>query len=279
MTLRRVGRVVACVVLSAMLSAPAWAQSADLLPGVSAPWSAKLWTLTIGANLSGQPAFEGIKTDKFGAIPIFSLGPAGGSSEKFRGPLDSASIALFDYQGFSAGPAANSTSSRKAARFSELNGLDDVKTTYEIGGFVQYFPADWFRLRSEILRGFGGQTGVTAHFSADVLVPVSQHLTFSGGPRYTLESTAATAPYFSVDAVQSAASGLPVFDAKGGSHSAGAGAQIRYQFDPKWEAHAYVEYDRLLGDAASSPLVAERGSPNQFSFGIGASYSFDFRLP
>jgi len=277
MTMRWVGPVVG--VMIATWSAPASAQSTSLWPGFTAPWSAKLWTLTVGANLSGQPAFEGSKTERFGAVPILSLGPAGGSNEKFRGPLDSSSIALFDYQGFSAGPAASSISSRKESRFSELNGLGDVKSAIEIGGFMQYFPTDWFRLRSEVLRGIRGETGITAHFSADVLLPVSQHLTFSAGPRYTLESTAATSPYFSVNQLQSAASGLPIFDSRGGSHSAGAGAQIRYQFDPKWEAHAYVEYERLLGDAAASPLVTERGSPNQFSFGVGASYSFDFQIP
>jgi MipA family protein len=42
--------------------------------------------------------------------------------------------------------------------------------------------------------------------------------------------------------------------------------------------HAYVEYERLLGDAAKSPLVTLRGSPNQTTVGIGASYAFDFKI-
>ena len=44
------------------------------------------------------------------------------------------------------------------------------------------------------------------------------------------------------------------------------------------EVHSYVEYNRLLGDAAASPLVTLRGSPNQMNVGAGASYSFDVRL-
>ena len=36
-------------------------------------------------------------------------------------------------------------------------------------------------------------------------------------------SAAATSPYFSIDMVQSAASGLPGFDARGGVRSIGAG--------------------------------------------------------
>jgi outer membrane protein len=42
--------------------------------------------------------------------------------------------------------------------------------------------------------------------------------------------------------------------------------------------HSYVEYDRLLGDAANSPLVTLRGSVNQTTVGVGASYSFDVRI-
>jgi outer membrane protein len=273
--MRQVGGVVAAMVSLVMCVTPAAAESANLFQGFSLP---SLWTLTIGANLSGQPGFEGGKGDKLQAAPILSLAPAGGSTERFRGPLDNPSIALFDYEGFSAGLAGDLKAARTASKFTELNGLGDVNRALELGGFLQYFPTDWFRLRSEVRRGFGGHTGVVADFSADVLVPVWQRLTWSGGPRFTLESTQATAPYFSVDAAQSAASGLSVFDAKGGSHSVGAGTQMRYQFDPKWEAHGYVEYDRLLGDAAASPLVVQRGSPNQTSFGLGASYSFDFHL-
>ena len=109
-------------------------------------------------------------------------------------------------------------------------------------------------------------------------MPVIQRFTVSAGPRFTLESTKATSPYFGIDAVQAMATGLPMFDAKGGAHSVGAGAQVSYRIDPQWEVHSYVEYQRLLGDAAASPLVTLRGSPNQTTIGIGASYSFDFKI-
>jgi outer membrane scaffolding protein for murein synthesis (MipA/OmpV family) len=51
-----------------------------------------------------------------------------------------------------------------------------------------------------------------------------------------------------------------------------------YRINPQWEVHAYVEYEKLLGDAADSPLVKLRGSSNQTTIGLGASYSFDFRI-
>ena len=36
---------------------------------------------------------------------------------------------------------------------------------------------------------------------------------------------------------------------------------------------------RLTGDAASSPLVEQRGTPNQLTFGVGATHSFDIKSP
>jgi outer membrane protein len=235
------------------------------------------WTITIGGEGALQPDFEGAKRYLFSPVPIFSIHRAG-SPDRFHSPRDGASIALVDFGGFRAGPVGKFKSARTASSYSELNGLGDVKLAVEIGGFVEYFPVDWLRARAEVRRGFGGHNGIVANFSADVIVPVTERFSLSAGPRFTLEDTKATAPYFSIDAAQAMASGLPLFDAKGGSHAVGAGAQARYQLNPQWEVHSYVEYDRLLGSAAASPLVTLRGSPNQTAVGVGASYSFDVRV-
>ena len=111
--------------------------------------------------------------------------------------------------------------------------------------------------------------------TADLVVPVTPQLTLSGGPRTTIVSGAANAPYFSVTPTQSAASGLPVYDAGGGFYSVGAGDQARYQWTPQWASHVFLEYARLTGDAADSPVVSLRGSRDQLQLGVGVSYSFD----
>jgi len=99
---------------------------------------------------------------------------------------------------------------------------------------------------------------------------------FSVTPKDTqCRRTAATAPYFSITPEQSAASGLPVYDASGGFHSFGAGVQARYEWSPQWATHAFLEYERLTGDGANSPIVALRGSRDQLQAGIGVTYSFD----
>jgi outer membrane protein len=255
-----------------LFTLPAPPFEVPVLPSVSGTW-----TVSVGAGAEYKPDFEGAKRSMLSPVPIFSIRRAG-SAEPFRGPRDSASIGLLDFGNLRAGPAGKFVAARKANDFVELNGLGDVKAAVELGGFVEYFPVDWLRTRVELRQGFGGHTGVVADFSADVIVPVMQGLTVSAGPRFSLESTGATAPYFGINAIQAMATGLPVFNARGGAHSVGAGAQVSYRFNPQWEVHSYVEYQRLLGDAVNSPLVVVRGSPNQTTVGIGASYSFDFKI-
>jgi outer membrane protein len=133
----------------------------------------------------------------------------------------------------------------------------------------------WLRTRAEVRQGFGGHHGIVADLTADVVVPLTPALTISGGPRITLVTDKAEDPYYSVTASQAAVSGLPVYTAKGGVESWGLGAQARYVWSPQWTTYTYLEYQRLAGDAADSPLVSQRGSPNQIQVGMGVTYSFD----
>lgn len=245
------------------------------LPGLPPP--SGVWTVTVGMGGEYRPDFEGSKHSGLLPVPIFSIRRAG-SIEQFRGARDSSSIALIDFGYLRAGPAGKFVPERKASDHAELTGLPDVKAALELGGFVEYYPVDWFRARAELRQGVTGHHGTVADFSADVIVPVMPRLTVSAGPRFTWKSTDATATYFGVDAAQALASGLPMYEAKGGAHSVGVGGKVAYRINPQWQVYSYVEYQKLLGDAADSPLVTLRGSPNQTTIGFGASYSFDFRI-
>ena len=82
--------------------------------------------------------------------------------------------------------------------------------------------------------------------------------------------------YYTVSAQQAVVSGLTPFVAQSGLKSYGLGTGFKYKLTPQLNALGFVEYQRISGSAADSPLVAVRGTPDQFSFGLGLSY--DFRL-
>jgi outer membrane protein len=185
---------------------------------------------------------------------------------------------------FQFGPALQLVNRRKASDYAELYGLADVDYAAQVGAFANFWPVSWLRLRGEVRQGIGGETGITGDIFLDAVVPVGQW-TISAGPRVTLQTAAATSPYFSITAAQAITANalqpglgtLTAYNAGGGLYSYGAGTQLQYTFNPTWTAHAFVEYQRLTDSAAGSPLVTQRGSPNQLTYGLGATYSFNMR--
>ncbi len=261
-----------------VLALPSAALAADpamMLPSVPfVPSVSGGWTVTLGIGGEMGPSYPGAGSSMLDPKPIISIRRAG-TPARFKSMRDNASFALIDYGRFRAGPVGAFRSARKAEDHSELRGLKDVDFAVEIGGFAEYYAFDWLRVRSEVRRGFGGHEGIVADFSADVILPLNERMTFAFGPRYTVTDAKYAQSYFNVSNVEALASGLPAYDAKGGSNSAGVGAQVRYQLDKQWEVRGYVEYDKLLGGVADSPLVQLRGSTNQVTYGLGVAYSFD----
>jgi outer membrane protein len=146
------------------------------------PSPSRDWTVTLGVQGQLQPDFEGAKNDLLSASPIFSAHGAG-SPDSFRSPRDSAGITLLDIHGFLAGPVFKYVPRLTASKFSELDGLGDVKPAVEIGGFLEYFPTEWFRTRAELRQGvFGSEKGFTADLSGDVIIPLTRQWMVSAGP-------------------------------------------------------------------------------------------------
>jgi outer membrane scaffolding protein for murein synthesis (MipA/OmpV family) len=148
----------------------------------------------------------------------------------------------------------------------------------EAGGFAEYYPTDWLRLRGEVRLGVHAYHGVVADLFADAFTDLTPTLRLSGGPRLSLASAGYFEAYYGVDAQESAASGLAVYSPGGGLKSAGFGGALTWQATDKITTSLFGEYSRLLGPAADSSLVKERGSANQFLFGVSATYRLDFTL-
>jgi MipA family protein len=235
------------------------------------------WIITLGADVRAVPRYMGSNAWGGAPVPYFDRRRPG-SPEAFHGARDGTGIALFDNGVFAVGPVGSLIWPRRESYSSALNGLGNVGFTYQIGGFVDYWAVPWLRTRVEGLQGFGGATGVTANLFVDAVIPLSPALTLSGGPRARVVSSGAESPYFSITQAQSIASGLPVYNAGGSWQAVGAGTQLKYHFNPAWATYGIVEYDKLVGATAFSPIVTEPGgSANQWTLGIGLTYSFAMR--
>jgi MipA family protein len=232
------------------------------------------WIVTLGGDFRGTPHYMGSDQDIAAFSPYYDRHRPG-TPDPFHSPRDGTGIPLYDNGVIAAGPVGSLIWQRRQSASPSLDGLGNVGYTLQLGGYLDYWANPWLRMRVEGLQGFGAATGMTANFAMDAVVPVSQVLTLSGGPRARVDSPAAESPYFSVTQAQSTASGLPPYSAGGGWQAVGLGTQAKYRFNPTWATYSFVEYDKLVGSTAASPIVSgPGGSANQWTFGIGLTYSF-----
>jgi len=232
------------------------------------------WVITVGADARFESLYVGSNGWRVVPVPYFDARRLG-SKEGFHTPRDGLGIALFDNGVLAIGPVGSLIWQRLQSSSSALNGLGNVGFTGLIGGFADYWALPWLRSRVEVMEGFGGATGIQTNLSMDAVVPLSTALTWSGGPRARYVTSGLESPYFSITQAQSAASGLPIYNAGAGWQAVGAGTQLKYRFNPTWATYAFVEYDKLVGVTASSPIVTgPSGSSNQWTLSIGLTYSF-----
>jgi outer membrane protein len=240
-------------------------------------WWSGDWYLTLGAKGFVAPRYEGAKDFLLSAAPVISLGRAGNSA-RFSSLNDNASLGFVDTGVFRAGLTGKLITGRDSGDSDDLKGLHDVDWGVELGGFAEFYPTDNIRGRVEVRRGIGAHDGVVADVAIDAFQDLTQTVRVSAGPRVSFATKDYFKEYYGVNASESAASGLAQYSPGGGLKSLGVGGQITWQTTEKITTSAYAEYSRLMGPAADSSLVKERGSPNQATFGVQATYRFDFSL-
>ncbi len=195
-----------------------------------------------------------------------------GKQFDFEAPDEATGIGLIDLGPLELGPSLNLERKRKPSRFPVP--IDEVDTTIEAGAFAQVYLGKAFRIRGDLRKGLGGHDGWISHLSADFIARRGDDYLFSIGPRVSWADEEYQNAYFGVSPAMSAASGLPAFDADSGIRGVGATSSISYQFTPDWGIQVYGRYERLVGDAADSPLIRTHGSRDQFSAGVALSYTF-----
>jgi outer membrane scaffolding protein for murein synthesis (MipA/OmpV family) len=266
----RIGRSFAVSAL--LLLAPVSARAGDEL----FDWIHGDWYLAVGATGMVAPNFEGGRKYLFSAQPIISLGKAGAEA-RFVSRNDNISFSLYDSGSLRAGLTGKIVWARDND-IDELKGLDPVRWGGEIGGFAEFYPTDWLRVRGEVRQGIRSHNGVVADVAADAFHDVTPDVRVSGGPRLSFASSDYFDAFYGVDAEEAVASGLSEYHPGSGLKSVGVGGAVTWKTTDRVTTSLFSEYYRLMGPAADSSLVKERGSPDQFTVGVSAAYRFDFKM-
>lgn len=260
MATRRFAFAIAALPLLA-LAMPAQAQDDDASPKrtrlILGPQLAPSWP---GADQYSIGPYVDLSRERVGTEFTFEA-----ADESFGGPLIASGKFAF-------GPSLGFVGKRTAANVGA--NLPKVGLTIEAGGFAQVSLTPSFRLRAEARKGLGGHDGLVGEISADYIARDGDDWLFSIGPRMTLGDGKYQRAYFGVTPAAAATSGLSAYDIDGGVHAVGVTAGYLRQLSPNWGFAVYGRYDRLVGDAARSPIVRQLGSRDQPSVGVALSYTF-----
>lgn len=234
-----------------------------------------VWIVTLGGYATVAPSFEGSDSYDAGFRPIIGFRRAG-ARDWLALPGDGIDIELIETDRFRAGPVAavrtNRDTSREHRGFERIGGRDGIDIGVEAGVFAEYWPLETLRTRVELRETVVGAGGFVADLSADVVWRPGPW-TLALGPRLTIADDRYLAERYGVSAAE-AVGGLPVHETSAGIASVGAAAMVAYAWNERWTSRAFIEYDRLVGDAGSSPLI---DSPDQIRAGIGTSVTFEVR--
>ena len=247
--------------------------SALMMPAWSAASAQDNRDFRVRLGLGAKLVPEYVGADKLQVAPLFDIDIARGDNQfRFEAPDDKFGIGVIDSGGFSFGPAANLQSSRKESDVGAAVGK--VKTTLELGAFAQYEANDSWRVRVDALQGVNGHKGFVGSIGADKIWRDGDKYVFSVGPRVTFSDAKYQRAYFGVTPAVALATGLPTYRPSSGIHSVAIASGLSTQFNDRFGMFGFARYERLVGDAAKSPIVRAFGSRNQYSVGAGLNYTF-----
>ena len=154
--------------------------------------------------------------------------------------------------------------------------LREVDATVEAGLFLEYGFRDTLARGDRLSLGVEARGGKGSQFIWVANYQGARIGAFQYGVdlRMTYANDKHMETYFSVDANNSARSGLPTYTASGGLKSTAIGFTGSYDLGRQWTLIGRLGVSRLAGDAADSPIVRLRGDATSVAAGLALGYRF-----
>lgn len=226
----------------------------------------------LGAKLS--PEFPGSDRARVGPLVRVSIAD-GDEPFRFGAADDNFGIALIRTETLRVGPTLKLQGARRERDAGTRIGR--VGSTVELGGFAELYPSEGFRLRSELRKGVNGHEGLVGQLAADKIWRDGDKYLISLGPRLGFSDGRYSRAYFGVSPQAAVLTGLSAYRPGAGVHSLGAASGFHASLGGAFGVLGYAQAERLVGDAGKSPFIRRFGSRNQFSGGLGLSYTFGMK--
>jgi outer membrane protein len=248
------------------ISTAAFAQATLTLPEQQ-----KSWTVDLGAGGFYGPDYDGSDDYEGRALPYVGFS---WRDRVYFNPVQGLGYNVIRNEDLRVGVLVRPKFGRDADDNSALEGLDDIDTAVEMGVSIEKrLGAGWTlggRVTQDVSNVHGGASGLVG-LSRSQMTPLG--LLVAGG-EVRMVSDDHNQTYFGVTPREAAASGRSAYSAGGGLQTVGLNAVLFTRLGGQGGLAVFAGYDRLLGDAADSPLVRVDGTPDQFRLGVFYAWRF-----
>ena len=231
----------------------------DAQPGSGDPFSSK-WNILLGAGAINGPRYPGSNINFTRGFPAVSatygryfLGAvSGGGAPAGLG----AYLVRTEHWTVGVDVGGGAFKPRRASDAPILHGWGSIPGTVHGGMFASY-SIEWLSVRGAV-SGAGHNEGVAATLGFDANYRVTSRFTLSIGPEVTWVDGQNAMTFFGIDAAQSKIAGVAPYRARSGINAVMGQASARYMLTNHWSLGAHASYGRLQGDAANSPVTADK---------------------
>jgi outer membrane protein len=239
----------------------------DAVPAVQVDWSNGVFIAgsTVGWHVSDQPRLE------YGPLVSLQTGRSEAGTRTGLDPVDltnTAGSVTTPPTGLLPGsvPSLPPGSTR-------LSGMQGIDPHLELGGFVNFYLTPQLRMTTSLLNGGANQRSAWRG-SVDiqhVFRPAAPHHSFSVSTGVSLVNNDYNQAYFGVTAAQALSGYNRQYSPAGGVKDVHLDLRWKWFLTPSWLLVSTVRASRLLGDAATSPLV---DNVDQLTLTSGLAYRF-----
>lgn len=226
------------------------------------------WEISIGAGPFFKPEFEGSEDYELTAFPYFNIN----YKDRVKLDISGLNVNAIKTENFKLGAGVGADFGRDEDDSGHLEGLGDIDPTLEGRLFAEY-TYDKVSAGLTFAQDLGdGHEGYTLEAEAGyaMMLPAWQ-MFVKPQISTTYASDDYMQSYFGVNQTQAARSALRRFDSESGFKDVSASVFASRPLSKHWSLNALVQYSRLVGDAADSPVTQDE---NQFSGGLFAAYKF-----
>jgi MipA family protein len=258
--------ILGATALSASLFSP-WANAAELGDFYNLGARPEETAVRVGFIALDAPRYQGSDEQKVTVVPGIFLHASNGL---FADPFNGVGYSFDPAGDLNYGVRVNLETGRSVEK--TLPGFEKIKARVNPGAFANYAVNDKLTLKSALRLGVGdGADGSLLNLGASYKVYNENYISIALNASVKYANSSYMQSYFGVTPAQSAASGLKTYQPSAGFSMAQVGVTAGFPISRQIYIFSSASVQRLLGDAANSPLTKKQ---NQFTAFVGSVYSF-----